>query len=70
MKVCTISATFCGSKCVPMKDLCLKNREQLHNHVNILNVTEHLKMVNSMLCVFYHNKKVREKSRHPGGEGY
>ena len=53
-----------------MKDLCLKNREQLHNHVNILNVTEHLKMVNSMLCVFYHNKKVREKSRHPGGEGY
>ena len=70
MKVCTISATFCEYKCIPTKDLHLKNREWLHNHVNILNVTEYFKMVNSMLCVFYHNKKVREKSRRSGGEEY
>ena len=60
MKVCTIFATFCESKCIPKKDLCLKNRERLHNSVNILDVTEHLKMVkmvNFMLRVFYHNKK-------------
>ena len=42
----------------------------LHNSVKVLNATElntsMVKMINSMLCIFFHNKKKKNQQKHPG----